>query len=150
MFLCQLSLYDRANCMNHMITRQIKRRGDLCLPCRFFLSLFYHHIIAIVSKLNSCIGMNAIINTIMAGLIAACHAAVGCIYDCSHSKSCNIALPDIKIRLCLPDICQCDNPFLLIFFRKVRILNLQKCMIHFLRHSYIHKRSEQYFLLACI
>lgn len=60
--------------------------------------------------------MNAIINTVMARLITTCHAAVGCIYDCSHSKSCNIAPPDRKIRLYLPDICQCDNTLLLIFF----------------------------------
>ena len=109
MFLCQLSLHNRTNCMNHMITGQIKRWSNLCLPCRFFMSLFYHHIIAIVSKLNSCISMNAIINTIMARLIAACHTAICRIYDCPHLKSCNIAPPDIKIRLCLPDICQCDN-----------------------------------------
>ena len=139
MFLCQPSLYNRSNRMNHIITGQIKRRGDLCLPCRFFLSLFHHHIIAIVSKLDSCISMYTIINTVMTGLITSCHTAVGCIYDCSHLKSCNIALPDRKIRLYLPDICQCDNPFLLIFFRKVRILNLQKRIIHFSRHSYIHK-----------
>ena len=142
MFLCQPSLHNWSNCMNHMLTRQIKRWRNLCLPCRFFMSLFYHHMIAIVSKLNSCTGMNTIINTIMTRLIATCHAAVGCIYDCSHFKSCNITLPDIQIRLHLPDICQCDNPFLLIFFRKIRILNLQKCRINFLRHSYIHKRSE--------
>ena len=83
-----------------------------------------------------------VINTIMTRLIATCHAAVGCIYDCSHFKSCNITLPDRKIRMNLPDISQCNNPFLLIFFRKVCILNLQKCRINFLRHSYIHKRSE--------
>ena len=114
MFLGQLSLHNRTNCANHMITGQIKRWGDLCLPCRFFMPLFYHHIIATVSKLNSCIG---IINTIMARLIVACHTTVGCIYDCSHSKSCNIALPDRKIRLYLPNICQCDNPLLLIFLK---------------------------------
>ena len=150
MFLFQLSPYNRANRMNHIITGQIECRSNFCLPCRFFMSLFYHHIITIVSKLNSRIGMNAIINTVMARLIASCHAAVSCIYDRSHSKSCNVTLPDIKIRLYLSDICQCDNPFVLILFWEIRILNLQKCVVHFPRHSYIHKRSEQHFLLACI
>ena len=38
MFLCQPSLHNRTNSMNHIITWQIKRWRNLCLPCRFFMS----------------------------------------------------------------------------------------------------------------
>ena len=58
MFLCQLSLYDWTNCMNHMITEQIECRSNFCLTCRFFVSLFHHHIITIIPKLRKARTIN--------------------------------------------------------------------------------------------
>ena len=77
----QFPTHDRANCMDHILTWQIKSRRYLSHSCRFFMPLLFHQVATVISKLDTGMGMDTIIYTIMAGLITACHAAVGCIHN---------------------------------------------------------------------
>ena len=99
MLLCELPLYDWSDCMQYIPTRKIEGRCDLCLPCRFLMSLLFHDISTCISKLNPCICMDAVIDTVVTGLITAGHPAVCCIYDSVNRKSCDISLPEIYARL---------------------------------------------------
>ena len=57
------SLHDRSHRVDHMITREIKARRDLGLTGRLLMSLLFHQVSAIVTKLDPGIGVDAILYT---------------------------------------------------------------------------------------
>lgn len=70
--------------MDDIIAWQIKCRRDLCLSGRLFVPLFFHQIAAVFAQLDSRVCMDAVVNTVVAWLVASRHSTVGGIYDCAH------------------------------------------------------------------
>ena len=109
------SPYNGAHGMYHIIAGQVKCRGDLRLSRGLLVSLVQHQFITIVPQLYSGVGMNAIIDAVVTGLIASRHAAVGRIYDGSHLQSRNIPFPQINLWGQFLHICRCYHAFGRIF-----------------------------------
>lgn len=57
---CQFPPHNRADRMDDIFTWQIKGRGDFSCPCGFLMSLLFHKVAAIISELDTGIGMNTI------------------------------------------------------------------------------------------
>ena len=72
----QFPLHDGANRVDHIITGEIIGGRNLGLPGGFFKSLPLHDLSALQTELHPGIGVDAVINTVMARLVAAGHATI--------------------------------------------------------------------------
>ena len=86
----QLPLHDGPDGMDHMVAGKIVCGRDLGLSRRLLVSLLFHELSTSIPKLDACIGMDAIVDTAMAGLIAARHAGVCGVDDCVTDKRCDV------------------------------------------------------------
>ena len=98
--LCQFALNDGADCVDHILAGQIVGGRNLRLPGRLLISLLLHDLCAGVPQLNPRIGMNAVVDAVVARLVAAGHPGIGRVDNGVAGQRCNIALPEIKARLC--------------------------------------------------
>ena len=89
------NFYASVECMLNMSLRghPVAVGGDVS----HFITLLFHQHCAVVAKLNPGIGVNAIINAVVARLIASSHTAVGGIDDGTDLEPCNVSLPDVKV-----------------------------------------------------
>ena len=78
--------------MKNIFTGQVETRGDLCLACRFFITLLLHDLMAGQAKLHAAHGVNNVINTGMAGLEAAQQLTVCSVYNSINFQLCNIII----------------------------------------------------------
>jgi hypothetical protein len=62
-------------------------------------SLFTHYFRTGIAQLNTCKGMNGVVDTKMAGDKTAEQATVGSIYNSIYPQSCNISPPYIQVFL---------------------------------------------------
>lgn len=82
----QFPLHDGANRVDHIITGEIIGGRNLGLPGGFFKSLPLHDLSALQTELHPGIGVDAVINTVMARLVAAGHATICRIDDSPQSS----------------------------------------------------------------
>lgn len=102
--------------MQDICARQVECGGYFCASCRLFVSLLLHNVCAGRAQLDSTKCVYAVVNAGVARLVAACHTAVGCVYDCIYAECGDVALPQVEITLFACYIFYGCNATPLIFF----------------------------------
>ena len=85
--------------MNYKFTWQIEGRGDFRLSSGFGIALFLHDLRTVIPQLNTGIGVDAVVDALVARIIAAGHAGIRSIDDGIHLQRSDIALPEIDAVL---------------------------------------------------
>ena len=85
--------------MNHIITGKVIGRCDFRLSHRFFKALPRHQLRAPEAELYACVGVDAVVDAIMTGPVAAGHTAICCIDDSAAFQGGDISAPEIKLLL---------------------------------------------------
>lgn len=98
MLLRQTPLHNGTHGMQYIFAGKVIAQRDLGLSRRLFISLPLHDFRAGVPKLNARIGMDAVVNAIIAGLIAPGHAGIGSIDNSVTAERRDVPLSEIDAR----------------------------------------------------
>ena len=124
--LCQPSLNNGTYRVNHVSAREVERGRDLCLSCRFLESLLLHDSSADIAKLNSGIGMDAVVDAVVAGLIASGHVGIGGVDDGVAGKRRDVALLEKYSRHERFETVKLGNAFFADRFPEIFVLHPEK------------------------
>ena len=135
----QFPLHDGANRVDHIITGEIIGGRNLGLPGGFFKSLPIHDLSALQTELHPGIGVDAVINTVMARLVAAGHATICRIDDSPTIQRSNVSTPEIDSILKRGQFRQPGNLLCCQFSLQIGILHFKKSLADGSRMTNIHQ-----------
>ena len=124
----QFSPDDGAYGVDHILTGKIVGGGDLCLPGRFLIALLRHNLRALQTELYPGIGMDAVINAVVAGLVAAGQLRVSRIDDGPTFQGGNISTPEINSILNRMQVRQSGNLLRCQFSLQIGVLYIKKAL----------------------
>ena len=91
----QFSPHDGAYGVNYIITGEVICGRDFCLSGGFLISLQLHNLSALQTELHPSKGVDAVVNAVMARLVAAGHATICRIDDGPTIQRSNVSTPEI-------------------------------------------------------
>lgn len=112
--------------MQNIFTRQIIRLCNFCRPCRLFIALRFHNFGAFLPKLNSCKGVNGVVDTTVIRAKATEHLRISGVNYPVAFQRCNIALPKVYVGGNGRKVGYIRYAFEPQFFLQILVLNLQK------------------------
>ena len=95
----QFTPHHRANGVNHILTGQVISGRYFGAPGGLLKALLLHKLGAFPAKLYPGKGMDAVVDAVVAGLVAAGHTAVGGIDNGSAFQGGNISSPEVDSLL---------------------------------------------------
>ena len=134
----QFSPHDGTYGVNYIITGEVICGRDFCLSGRLLIALLFHDLSTLQTELHPSIGVDAVINAVVARLVAAGHATICRIDDGSTIQRGNVSMPEIDSILKRGQFRQPGNLLCCQFSLQIGILHFKKSLADGSRMTNIH------------